>query len=703
MIDVVGLGVSGLGNQPAYIYKADLVNRPDITIGTKLLARENRRDASGKVNHYDIEAKVLSTDGTIQIIEGEKNWEKFEKNIVGKDFANVGHETDPKYQNIMKLKPGINAGIHLIEGSTGKFDYDNKKPSTILGYVPQGYDSDFPDFSGQAIATKNILIKNNSDNYLKMHKNKFDMQIQNFSVKSNNLHLDSKKKYFAVGEPDNEELSYSKGTGIFAGYDNEGYKFRVGNPSGQRFDYSSKTVSMFDSKNKRVFELSPTKSSIKNLMIDGDLIIDENGSIRSINAGKGGNGLLANKNQFSAFATVGGVKGTRTLHLPFDGKGTPEFYSGKLREFDIELYTSGIIRTSAKVGAESNGTAGTLINNTGIYSCSDNQSLANAFYKVNPLVKKYHVGDNDSYIRYDGNSKKVRVAGDFEVKGGSLRVELDEKARKIDLGTLAGLNQVSISNLDPVLIENGKIKATYIQTSAIEISHAKVTGLGSLATKNSLTASDVGADPAGTATGLFANLDSKKQEAIVRGRTLIVNGYIDTYFIKAGSISASKINVTDLFAQNITASGTISGMNIKTSDGNNRVEMDNSGVLKFYKNNVLGGAIAPFGTQGFGGIDINMGAGAIAGNSGSRGYNLNSFDLSFRDAQGSLSARIYSQGRIDAKEFRNLNQMASIDPDGNIIGVNFRTANNIGKSGTFLDKNGNTITVDNGLIVGGLS
>jgi hypothetical protein len=71
----------------------------------------------------------------------------------------------------------------------------------------------------------------------------------------------------------------------------------------------------------------------------------------------------------------------KTFDLPTDGSA-PEFSSGIIKETIFELQTSSIIRTSETVGDGTSDSDGVLMNDTGIYACTTNQSLANANVKI---------------------------------------------------------------------------------------------------------------------------------------------------------------------------------------------------------------------------------------------------------------------------------------------------------------------------------
>ena len=97
----------------------------------------------------------------------------------------------------------------------------------------------------------------------------------------------------------------------------------------------------------------------------------------SANVGAGYNGVLIDKNGIKVYDDILGV----VVNLPSDGSA-PVFSSGTITSVTWTLNTSSVIRTSSTVGDGSASSAGILINNTGMYGCEANQTLANANFKV---------------------------------------------------------------------------------------------------------------------------------------------------------------------------------------------------------------------------------------------------------------------------------------------------------------------------------
>ena len=80
--------------------------------------------------------------------------------------------------------------------------------------------------------------------------------------------------------------------------------------------------------------------------------------------------------------------------IPTNGD-TPTFYSGIIKEVVYEMYTSGLIKTSANVGS---GDAGILINKDGIYAMASGQTTSNANVKIladgNAFIKNISIIDS---------------------------------------------------------------------------------------------------------------------------------------------------------------------------------------------------------------------------------------------------------------------------------------------------------------------
>ena len=120
------------------------------------------------------------------------------------------------------------------------------------------------------------------------------------------------------------------------------------------------------------------------------------------------------------------------------------------------------------------------------------------------------------------------------------------------------------------LIIGGYLNTDFIQANSIVAGKLVIGGIDALGLKNaptqagadrtgsntSFNTSRVGTRTASQIVGDISTLQVAKQNAIVDGRTLIVGGYLDTHFIEAGTIVASKIAAGAITADKISA-GTI--------------------------------------------------------------------------------------------------------------------------------------------------
>lgn len=125
---------------------------------------------------------------------------------------------------------------------------------------------------------------------------------------------------------------------------------------------------------------------------DGDLIA-ESGTIGGFTIENdrlyGGKISTARNVQAGAAGVIMDTAGLRgydpvlgqVFNLPTDGSA-PEFSSGVIKNTEFQLQTSAVIRTSDTVGDGTSGSAGVLINNSGLYATEANQSLEDANIKI---------------------------------------------------------------------------------------------------------------------------------------------------------------------------------------------------------------------------------------------------------------------------------------------------------------------------------
>lgn len=158
------------------------------------------------------------------------------------------------------------------------------------------------------------------------------------------------------------------------------------------------------------------------------------------NVGEGENGVIMDEDGLRGYSDTLGL----VFNIPTDGSA-PTFSSGIINSTIFNLQTSSVIRTSDTVGDGTANSAGVLINNSGIYACEANQTLANANVRILATgeatfsgnvkggmtdfmegvgyfmgksggVYKLAVGDPDgNYISWD--SEQLRIKGIIELDG----------------------------------------------------------------------------------------------------------------------------------------------------------------------------------------------------------------------------------------------------------------------------------------------
>jgi hypothetical protein len=147
-----------------------------------------------------------------------------------------------------------------------------------------------------------------------------------------------------------------------------------------------------------VIELAATGNAYFKGMIE----LSGSGGVKITNAGVGANGFVIDVNGIRGYSSTLGL----VFDLPTNGTA-PTFSSGKIKEVEFEIYTSGVIRTSATVGDGSANSAGLLMNNTGFYACKASQLLANANVKIMPDGTFSFNGDANNKITWNGTTLTV--------------------------------------------------------------------------------------------------------------------------------------------------------------------------------------------------------------------------------------------------------------------------------------------------------
>lgn len=100
-----------------------------------------------------------------------------------------------------------------------------------------------------------------------------------------------------------------------------------------------------------------------------------------LNVGTGSSGVVMDQFGLRGYSDILGL----VFNLPTDGTA-PTFSSGIIREAVFEITTNSILRTSETVGDGTGSSEGILINSTGLYACSSNQTLSNANVKIEALT-----------------------------------------------------------------------------------------------------------------------------------------------------------------------------------------------------------------------------------------------------------------------------------------------------------------------------
>ena len=189
----------------------------------------------------------------------------------------------------------------------------------------------------------------------------------------------------------------------------------------------------------------------------GNVIIGENGVVKNLNAGVGGQGVIWDETGLKGYDSILG----RTFFLPVDGSA-PQFSSGIIREAIYEITTNSIFRTHENVGL---GEAGALINNTGFYYCNTGQSLAEAAVCITGTIKRFTgdvfvTGGNvivTGEAAADINSHPTTVSG-TRITDNSITVD------KLYVSSLSAIT----ANLG--LVTAGSITGVSIYGTAIEVS-----------------------------------------------------------------------------------------------------------------------------------------------------------------------------------------------------------------------------------------
>lgn len=291
-----------------------------------------------------------------------------------------------------------------------------------------------------------------------------------------------------------------------------------------------------------------------------------------------------------------------------------------------------------------------------------------------------YMGNLDGYndpdfgaLEGDGSVlKNLYAKGSFEITGGSARDEIDSLvAANLLLGDMAYEDIVELAKLGSTIIQGGYIKTTLINAAALVIGSGQVTGLGDLATMNEAQINylNILNTP---------NLGDLAYEDLVElsklGSTIVLGGYIKT----------NLLDVDEIFSQNITATGTITGVTLRTAATGQRVVISgtsttyysqydqNVGSIYGYDNGLIG-LLTIAGTNiRLSGNISTVGDLGVTGNLGATGY------LSITGTDG-----IYLGG--DVNLFRSsANNLNTAIGDNFNVGGNLTITGSGGANGDFV-------------------
>lgn len=144
-----------------------------------------------------------------------------------------------------------------------------------------------------------------------------------------------------------------------------------------------------------------------------------------------------------------------------------------------------------------------------------------------------------------------------------------------DAGAMAKEDLVELAKLGTTIIDGGYIKTSLLDVDDIIVSGSIIVGGDSITDLSGRTANNIAestsrkwaSESGADVTGNNTAADS----AMVQGETIISGGYIKTSLLTADNIEV----------------GTLSGVDIQSSSGYDRIVLDNGDYLKFYKGNSL--------------------------------------------------------------------------------------------------------------------
>lgn len=261
--------------------------------------------------------------------------------------------------------------------------------------------------------------------------------------------------------------------------------------------------------------------------------------------------------------------GERALTITNGSDGKPVIAATSLAVNDLQIsgsqVNSGTLSSDRIPTLDQNKIDGlsTVLNSKA--STTDLQGVSSSL-----TSSKNAIADHFGYADYDTMVAAAKANGATFIQGGYLNTNLIQAeaitadkiaagaitADKIvsvgsnkvtGLGTLATKNNIGTSDLDSTIISGGYIKTDLIKANELVIGNRQVTGLGSLATKNTVSAStDV------TGLGSLATKNSVSASTDVTGlATVATTGSYDSLSNKPSIPDVSNLADRDTFAQQL--------------------------------------------------------------------------------------------------------------------------------------------------------
>jgi hypothetical protein len=181
--------------------------------------------------------------------------------------------------------------------------------------------------------------------------------------------------------------------------------------------------------------------------------------------GAGANGVIMDKDGIRGYDSVLG----EVFNLPSDGSA-PEFSYGSISESIFEINTNAVLRTSSTVGDGSSNSEGVLINNTGLYACAANQSIADANVRILRDGSGYFKGTINASSIVSSEIYGTNIYGG-NIVGGTFKTSVSGQRTEI--------------NTEGITMYNGSSGAAYGDSDYLYGDASRTYGTGVLAYINS--------------------------------------------------------------------------------------------------------------------------------------------------------------------------------------------------------------------------